>query len=59
VKDWRLIAVLAVGNLISCVSAYFLSGWWSVLATLGFIIVLTFAGYFAITRAITKTIEYR
>jgi hypothetical protein len=58
-KNWRLIAVLVVGDAISTIPAYLLSGWWSVAVTVGFIIFSTIVGYFAITRVITITTENR
>jgi hypothetical protein len=56
-KNWPLVILLLLGNFISIVPAYFLSGWWSVAATLFFILFSTGLGYFAITRVITITIE--
>jgi 8-oxo-dGTP pyrophosphatase MutT (NUDIX family) len=40
-KNWRLIAILVVGDAISTIPAYLLSGWWSVAVTVGFIIFST------------------
>jgi hypothetical protein len=58
-KNWPLIVVLILGDLVSTTPAYFLSGWTSVAATLGFIVFSTIVGYYAITRVITTTIEKR
>jgi hypothetical protein len=56
-KNWPLILVLFVGNLLSAVPAYFLSGWSSVTVTLLSNVFFTFVGYYAITRVITITTE--
>ena len=56
-KNWRLITVLIICDVLSTIPAYFLSGWWSVLVTVLFILFSTVVGYFAITRMITITIE--
>jgi hypothetical protein len=52
-----LIAVLMVGDGISTVPAYFLSGWQSVAVAFFFIVFSTVIGYYAITRVITVTTE--
>jgi hypothetical protein len=58
-KNWRLIAVLIICDIVSIVPAYFLSGWASVAVTVFFIILSTVLGYYAITRVITITTETR
>lgn len=58
-KNWPLLAVLAVGDAVSTIPAYFLSGWASVAVTLCFIVFSTVVGYYAITRVIRTTIEHR
>jgi hypothetical protein len=58
-RNWRLIVVLIMGDIISTIPAYFMSGWASVAATLVFIAFSTIVGYYAITRVITTTIEKR
>jgi RNA polymerase subunit RPABC4/transcription elongation factor Spt4 len=58
-RNWPLIAVLSIGDLISTIPAYFLSGWASVTVTLAFIVFSTIVGYYAITRVITVTRETR
>jgi len=55
-KNWPLIGVLAVGDALSTIPAYFLSGWASVAVTLAFIVVSTLVGYYAVTRVVTITI---
>jgi hypothetical protein len=56
-KNWPLIAVLALCDLLSTVPAYFLSGFLSVAVTVFFILFSTIVGYYAITRVITITTE--
>jgi hypothetical protein len=56
-KNWPLIVVLVVCDLISMIPAYFLNGWKSVGTTVFFILLSTAIGYFAITRVITITKE--
>jgi hypothetical protein len=58
-KNWPLLFVLIICDLISVVPAYFLSGVPSVAVTVFFIILSTVLGYFAITRVITITRETR
>jgi hypothetical protein len=58
-KNWPLIAILIVFNLLSVFPAYFLSGWASVAATVFFILLSTVLGYYAITRVIIITKETR
>jgi hypothetical protein len=55
-KNWPLIGVLAFGDLLSTIPAYFLNGWASVAVTLLFIMVSTIVGYYAVTRVVTITI---
>jgi uncharacterized membrane protein YvbJ len=57
VKNWSLIVVLVMCDLISIIPAYFWSGWPSVGATVFFILLSTGLGYFAITRMVTITRE--
>jgi hypothetical protein len=54
-KDWKLICILIVMQLIAVGLAYFLSGVASVIASVVVIIVTTIVGYFAITRVFTIT----
>jgi predicted RNA-binding Zn-ribbon protein involved in translation (DUF1610 family) len=54
-KNRPFIAVLALGDLISTIPAYFLSGWASVAVTLLFIVASTVVGYYAITRVVRIT----
>ncbi len=56
-KNWPLIVVLVVCDLLSVIPAYYLSGWASVAVTVFFIILSTVLGYYAITRVITITTE--
>jgi hypothetical protein len=58
-KNWALIAVLTVGDMVSTVPAYFLSGWTSVAVTLAFIVFSTIVGYYALTRVVKITRETR
>jgi hypothetical protein len=58
-KNWPLIAVLVLGDVVSTIPAYFLSGWASVAVTVLFIVFSTVVGYFAITRVINITTETR
>jgi hypothetical protein len=53
--NWKLICMLVVVNFISVVSAYFLSGFKSVIVNLVLIIASTIVGYLAITRVTTIT----
>lgn len=52
-KNWPLITLLIISYFLSTIPAYFLSGWWSVLATVLSILFSTVVGYYAITRLIT------
>jgi uncharacterized membrane protein YvbJ len=56
-KNWLLVIVLVLCDVVSIIPAYFLSGWTSVTATVFFIILSTVLGYYAITRVITITTE--
>ena len=56
-RNWPLITVLALGDLISTIPAYFLSGWASVAVAFGFVFFSTIVGYFAVTRVIKITTE--
>jgi hypothetical protein len=56
-KNWPLIGVLVLGDGLSTIPAYCLSGWQSVAVTIGFIVFSTVVGYYAITRVITITTE--
>jgi len=58
-KNWPLITVLVLGDVVSTIPAYFLSGWASVAVTVLFIIFSTVVGYFAITRVINIMTETR
>jgi hypothetical protein len=57
-KNWPLIAVLVLGDVLSTIPAYFLSGLASVGVTLLFIVFSTAVGYYAITRVIRVTVEH-
>jgi hypothetical protein len=58
-KNWLLMLVLVMCDVVSVVPAYFLNGWASVAVTVFFIILSTVLGYYAITRVITITTETR
>ena len=52
-KDWRLIPVLVILQIVSAIPGYFLSGWTSVGVTLAFVLVTTPVGFLALTKVIT------
>lgn len=56
-KNWLLVVVLVLCDVVSIIPAYFLSGWASVAATVFFIMLSTVLGYYAITRVVTITTE--
>jgi hypothetical protein len=56
-KNWLLVVILVLCDVVSVVPAYFLSGWASVALTVFFIVLSTAFGYFAITRVVTITME--
>jgi hypothetical protein len=56
-KNWVLLVILVLCDVVSVVPAYFLSGWASVAVTVLFILFSTVIGYYAITRVITITTE--
>ena len=56
-KNWPLLVILVLCDVISVVPAYFLSGWASVIVTVFFIILSTVLGYYAITKVITIATE--
>jgi uncharacterized membrane protein YvbJ len=56
-KNWVLLVILILCDVVSVVPAYFLSGWASVAVTVLFILFSTVIGYYAITRVITITTE--
>jgi len=56
-KNWPLVVILVLCDVVSVVPAYFLSGWASVAVTVFFIVLSTVLGYYAITRVVTITTE--
>lgn len=56
-KNWVLLVILVLCDVVSVVPAYFLSGWASVAVTVLFILFSTVIGYYAITQVITITTE--
>ena len=56
-KNWLLVVVLVLCDVVSVVPAYFLNGWASVAVTIFFITLSTVLGYYAITRVVTITTE--
>jgi hypothetical protein len=56
-KNWLLVVVLVLCDVVSIIPAYLLRGWPSVAATIFFIFLSTVLGYYAITRVVTITTE--
>jgi hypothetical protein len=48
--SWKAISILAIVNFVAMVPAYYLSGWWSVVATVVFSLLSAIVGYFAVTK---------
>jgi hypothetical protein len=55
VKNWPVLLILVVLQLISTIPGYFLSGWTSVSVTRVFVVVTSVVGFFAVTMMITIT----